>query len=85
MAENGDVTDFTPTANPREHGLFSFFLPLFCIPQLERAREHQPGTSDSAGKSLFASAVRYLGISPSNAPGRGGREGGEERRHFNWV
>ena len=49
---------------PRDHGLFSFFLPLFCISQLERAREHQPGTSDSAGKSLFASAVRYLGISP---------------------
>ena len=49
----------------REHGLFSSFLPLFCISQLERAREHQPGTSDSAGKSLFASAVRYLGISPT--------------------
>ena len=44
----------------RGHGLFYFFLPLFCISQLERAREHQPGTSDSAGKSLFASAVRYL-------------------------
>ena len=41
MAENGDVTDFTPTAKPREHGLFSSFLPLFCIPQLERAREHR--------------------------------------------
>ena len=49
---------------PRGHWLFSFFLPLFCISQLERAREHQPGTSDSTGKSLFASAVRYLGISP---------------------
>ena len=43
---------------------FYFFLPLFCIFQQERAREHQPGTSDSAGESLFASAVRYLGTSP---------------------
>ena len=44
--------------------VISFFLPSFCISQLESAREHQPGTSDSAGKSLFAAAVRYLGISP---------------------
>ena len=79
MSETGDVINFTPTAKPREHGLLSFFLPLFCISQLERAREHQPGTSDSAGKSLFAfcfgSALlgnfahryRYAGVTPARA------------------
>ena len=41
-------------------GRVHFFLPSFVlISPLDKAREYQPGTWDSAGKSLFASAVRY--------------------------
>ena len=44
-------------------GIFFLFPSLIYIFQLERACELLSGTSTSAGKSLFLSSVRYLGIS----------------------
>ena len=64
MAENGDITNFTPTAKPKGTWTNFVFLLLLCIYKLERAQEHQPATSNSTGKLLFLSSVRYLGISP---------------------
>ena len=75
MTENGDVTNFTPTAKT-EGTWVIFFLPSFVLyfptrkstgtptRDLGFGREVAFCFSDSVGKSLFASAVRYLGISP---------------------
>ena len=62
MAENGDVTNFTrsltrnksPTAKTEGTWVIFSLSSLVLYFQLEGAQEHQPGTPDSAGKSLFA-------------------------------
>ena len=66
MAENRDVTNFTRTA--KTEGTWVIFLSFFLSSVFPNSKEHgntNQGPRVRAGKSLFASAVRYLGISPS--------------------
>ena len=66
MAENGDVTNFTPTAKTEGTWVILFLSSLVLYFPTRRSTGNTK-TPDSAGKSLFASAVRYLGISPAGA------------------